>query len=148
MAVMSVNLPDDFIGNIARMGDSFDEIAEEILDAGIVPLAMEIRKNLSRHKRTGELLKALKVKSSRKYQGVWRKTLTFDGSVKGKSYNRVKRSGKVVQEEYRNFQKALALEYGTSNQPATPVIRPAVLASEKKVSDNMQQALNQEVDKL
>ena len=46
----------------------------------------------------------------------------------------------------RNMEKLAYMEYGTSHQRATPVIGPAIAASEGGVLEAMQEVFNREVD--
>jgi HK97 gp10 family phage protein len=149
MGKMTVTVPTGLIDKLARLGNRSGEVAAKMLNAGINPLEDQIRKNAAKHKQTGEMNDALKRrKAGIGKNGVWSIHLTFDGSAKGKKYNRRNKSGRVVrQEDYRNYQKALALEYGTSKQSATPFMRPAVISSESECIANMQEVFNREVQK-
>ena len=61
--------------------------------------------------------------------------LTAEGASTKSTYTR--ENGKV--EPFRNYQKALALEYGNSHQPARPFMQSAVNSSEDKVLEKMQE---------
>lgn len=153
MAQFIVHPPESLIKQLNSLGNRTDDISKQMLNEGIKPLKKELQKNLVKHKQSGELFESLQEKSpSKTKDGTWRKLLTFDGEAKGKSYNRKgssKRKGGYYtkKEAYRNYQKVLALEYGTAKQPATPVIRPSVITAEDACIQQMQNVFDREVSK-
>ena len=62
----------------------------------------------------------------------------------GWKYARTKKNA-GTKERLRNMEKLVYLEYGTSKQPATPVLTKAIKDSEPKVLRKMQEVFNREV---
>lgn len=124
MAKLTVSPPDDFIKALEKMG-KLDEIAPRMLNAGIEPIAKAVKKNLQKHSQSGALVDSVIVgKPKKNKEGIWTARVTFKGyDKKTKVANQI---------------KAIALEYGTSDQSATPFIRPAVIETEKESVQAMQ----------
>lgn len=87
---------------------------------------------------TGELISSIKRKTKKTVNGAYIGYLTAEGASTKSTYTR--ENGKV--EPFRNYQKALALEYGNSHQPARPFMQSAVNSSEDKVLEKMQEVFN------
>ena len=136
----------DFPSNLQKLINNavnFDKIAPQIIEETI-PLAEKAMKNELRvHKQTGELIASIKGKKYNDHNGY----ITATGTAKGKKYNKKNKSG-TKQVAYRNYQKLLALEYGTSKQTATPFLEKAVNACEDKIIEKAQEILENGVSKL
>ncbi|MBQ3600568.1 MAG: hypothetical protein II992_05100 [Lachnospiraceae bacterium] len=136
----------DFPNNLQKLindAANFDKIAPKIIEETI-PLAEKSMKNALRsHKQTGELIGSIKGKKQNDRYGY----ITATGIAKGKKYNKKNKSG-TKQVAYRNYQKLLALEYGTSKQTATPFLEKAVNACEDKIIEKAQEILENGVSKL
>lgn len=141
MAQMTVYSPDALMEQLTKVGN-VDAYAPKILDAGIQPLYKKIKENAHKHHSTGAMAMSAKVKKAKKdKKGVWSQKVQFDG------YDKSRPATPSDPRGVPNARKAMSLEYGTSKQPATPFIRPAVVATEQECIDNMQEALNREVGK-
>lgn len=137
MANMQINTPTDLMDQLLKLSNQIDVIAPLMLDEAIEPLHKQMIASAIKHKKTGEMLKGLKVnKAIKDKKGVWRKKIFFDG------YDRTKLT------PVPNAIKVFAIEYGSSQQEATPFIRPSVAITENQVNEKMQEVFNREVDRL
>lgn len=150
MARLDIDFPDDFFQELDGM---FDEAAPKMIDKALPIYKDAMEDSLSKSistapedvkRQTGDLIKSVITKEAERtktdaYIGV----VTFEGSSKKTTY---KRRGKA--EPFRNFQKALGLEYGTSRgQTARPFLQRATNSCEKEVIDVMQEVFNKEVER-
>lgn len=139
MAQITIHSPDNLMLQLSRLGD-VDEYAPEILNAGIDPLFKKIKENAEKYRRTGEMAKSLKKKKAKKdRRGKWTQRVQFEG------YDKTRKPTPSDPRGVPNARKAMSLEYGTSKQPATPFIRPAVIQTERECINAMQEAFNREV---
>ncbi len=132
MASFSYDVPDDFIKQLGNLAD-IDRYAPLMIDGAIPILEQQVKVELSRHKVTGYLLKSIKTTKTKKT-----KAGVYSASVEPSGTDR---------KGVRNAEKMLYLEYGTSRQPATPVLTKAVKDSEKEVLTTMQAIFDREVGK-
>lgn len=132
MASFSYDVPDDFIKQLGNLAD-IDRYAPLMIDGAIPILEQQVKVELSRHKVTGDLLKSIKTTKTKKT-----KAGVYSASVEPSGTDR---------KGVRNVEKMLYLEYGTSRQPATPVLTKAVKDSEKEVLTTMQAIFDREVGK-
>lgn len=147
MAKFSFQLPDQFMEQLKRCAN-IDEIAPKMIDEALPIVERAFIKNLEPHRDTGELIKNLKILPAKKYKnGAWGGVVTATGIDQGKYYIRKRALGERKKEGFRNYQKLIALEYGTSRQRPTPVIDKTVRDAEKDVIDTMQAAFEREVSK-
>lgn len=143
MGSFSLDFPSDF-QKIIEDQANMDRIAPKILDETL-PIAEAAMKNaLQDHNDTGDLLKSIQSKKKSNSNGHFG-YVTAIGTAKGKTYNRKQRN-RTKQEPYRNYQKLLALEYGTSKQNATPFLDKAISDCEDKVIEQAQKVIENEVD--
>lgn len=130
MAKFIVNPPDDLVKALERMGN-LDEVAPRMLLAGIEPITKAVKRNLRKHEQSGALIDSVTAGKPKKGKDeVWSVRVSFRGyDKKTKVPNQV---------------KAVALEYGTTDQTATPFIRPAVISAEKESVQAMQDVFEYE----
>ena len=142
MAKADIQMPDDFLEKISRLGKEFDSVAESVLEAGGEIVLERARGNLS-----GAVGRGTKYKS--------RSTGELEGSI-GLSPARLNKEGnhdiKVGFAEPRsdgisNAKLATILEYGKHGQPAKPFMKPAKSSSKAAAIAAMQKKLEEEVDK-
>ncbi len=125
MASFEFDIPDDFLNELILT----DEIAEEMINGALSIYQKAIQRSLSRHKRTGALIDSVKVKKAKKTRnGAHIGQVTFDG-----------KDGKGVP----NIVKAIAIQYGTSKQSATPFMESAQNDCEQEAIDKMQEIYNE-----
>lgn len=149
MANFNVVWSDDFQEQLKNMGAKFDEIAPQMIDEAAPILEESMKKKLINHKDSGDLIESIKVKKAKPVKGGgYYGYVTATGIAKGKVYKRARKKGGYSIENYRNYQKMLALEFGTSKQDPTPFLQSTVNDAESKVIDKMQEVFNREVEKL
>ena len=124
MAKADIQMPENFLKSIQRLGSEEDRIAESVLEAGAEVVETSVRSRLSGvigsgtklpSRSTGQLLSSLGV-----------------STVGGKS----------------NAKIANILEYGRHGQPAKPFLKPAKTASKSACIEAMRQKFDEEVQKL
>ena len=142
MAKAEIQMPEEFLEKISRLGKEFDSVAESVLEAGGEVVLERARGNLS-----GAVGRGTKYKS--------RSTGELEGSI-GLSPARLNKEGnhdiKVGFAEPRsdgisNAKLATILEYGKHGQPAKPFMKPAKSSSKAAAIAAMQRKLEEEVDK-
>lgn len=136
MAVFDFDFPDNMFDDVLNI---FDETAPKMIDEALPIYESAVKSELQPHRDTGELISSIKCKKAKKtVNGAYIGYLTAEGASTKSTYTR--ENGKV--EPFRNYQKALALEYGNSHQPARPFMQSAVNNSEDKVLEKMQEVFN------
>lgn len=142
MAKADIQMPDEFLEKISRLGKEFDAVAESVLEAGGEVVLEKVRGNLS-----GAVGRGTKYKS--------RSTGELEASM-GLSPAKLNKDGnhdiKVGFAEPRsdggsNAKLATILEYGKHGQPPKPFMKPAKSASKAAAIAAMQRKLEEEVNK-
>jgi HK97 gp10 family phage protein len=132
MAKFSFSMPEEFIEKIEKMSD-IDKIAPKMIDEATPIVVESIRKNLASHKDTGDLDESVKAKKSKKMRN-------------GGYYGRVSFEGYGSTDDHvPNMIKAIALEYGSTQQDAQPFMDKSVKDVEQEVYDKMQDVFDKEV---
>ena len=144
MAKVKIQMPDEFLEKLAKLGDKTDVFIPEVLEAGGEVLLQQAKSNLSavvgrgtkkKSHSTGELIASL---------GLSPAMQTRDGSgwdVKV-GFKEPRSDGSS------NAKIAATLEYGKHGQPAKPFMKPAKVQSERRVVDVMQEKFREEVEGL
>ena len=133
MAKMSVSGLDEYIDKLSKLGSKMPEVAKRAVQAGVNPLADEVRKQLEKSLQgskfsTGDLLDSLGVTPvGVDKNGVYNAKVGFSG------YDR---------KGVPNALKARAMESGTSRQPKKPFMRPAVNRAKKRVLEEMGKSID------
>lgn len=151
MAYFNFEISPEFLKQIGRLAD-VDRIAPKMLEEA-VPIVEEKLRNAIKtsHSRTGDLYKSIQSFKPRKTKsGAWIISAAPTGRANklkraGKVYKRSKSGRKTSGVALYNDDKLFYLEYGTSKQPATPVITKVVKDSEPAVLAKMQEVFNREV---
>lgn len=142
---MTAQMPDDIIANFRKLGDKIvNEVAPKMAQGGAEVLAEAIRVNTEKHNRTGDLAQSVTVgKPKKDKNGVWRCSVYF----KGKSKNVQGDDGAIRTRKtpVTNSSIAMHLEYGTSEQPATPIVRNALESSKSKIEGRIRYEFKREV---
>lgn len=143
MAKAEVQMPEELLTRLSRLGSKSDEIAEKMLEAGGEVLLARVKSNLSSvvgkdtkyaSKSTGELERSLGLSPAK---------LDRDGNHNIKvGFSEPRSDGGS------NAQIANIIEYGKHGQPAKPFLKPAKSASKASVVDAMTRTFEQEVSKL
>ena len=146
MAKLEITWDDDF-EQLLKRAANFDDIAPKMIDSATPHLEKSIKKRLERHRETGELIKSIEAKkASRLRNGGYYGYVTATGVAKGRVYKRARKNGGYSVENYRNYQKMLALEFGTSKQSPTPFLQSAVNDVETACLNAMQNTFNREME--
>ena len=141
MARLSITPDDELLRKLDVMAD-VDNIQKKMLKAAAPHLLNAVSRRLQEHKRTGNLIKSLKIsrpkrtKKEKKYYVLIAPEGYDDRKLKNGNVDRVS-----------NAQKMMALEYGTKKQTATPFISAATRDAEDAVMQAMRDVFEQEVSK-
>jgi len=137
MAKLSITLPEDLQIKLSKLGDKTDEICEKVLEAGGEVVLKQVKSNLHASlsgKSTGQLESSLGISPVR---------LNRDGNFDVKiGFSENRNDGKS------NAMLASVLEYGKHNQPPQPFMKPAQTQSKRAAIAAMENALNEEINKL
>ena len=140
MAKVQVQMPDEFLEKISKLGKRTDEITERALQAGARVVEAQFRTNLSssigqgtkyESRSTGELERSL---------GITKVRVGKDGNHDIKVGFAEPRS-----DGESNAKIANILEYGRHGQPAKPFLKPAKSASKSAAIEAMKRKLEEEV---
>lgn len=132
MAKFSFEVPQEFIKQLGKLAD-VDRIAPQMIDEAMPILESNLKKELAKHKRTGDMVGSVKK--------------TKAGKTKTDAYYAVVRPTGKDRKGVRNMEKLVYAEYGTANQPPTPMLTKAIKDSEAPCLDKMQEVFNREVNK-
>ena len=143
MPKIEMQLPEQFLLKLSRLGDKTDEIIPKVLEAGGKVVLARVRSNLSavvgrgtkrKSRSTGELERSLGLSPAKQ------KRDGSDWDIKvGWSEPRRGKGGS-------NAKIAAILEYGKQGQPAKPFLKPAKSQSRKAAIDAMKEQLDREVE--
>lgn len=138
-----MKMPDEFLLKISRLDNKTDEIIPKVLEAGGKVVEEKVKSNLQgiigsnikeESRSTGELVSAL---------GVSPTMMDKDGNFNVKvGFSEPRSNGKS------NAMIASVLEYGKSNQPPKPFLKPAKSTSKKACIDAMIEAFDKEVENI
>ena len=128
MAKFAFDYPKELMEQLDRAADP-DRIAKAMIDAATPTLVKNVKKELYAHIRTGSMVDSVKRTKAKKYKN-------------GSGYYGVVRPTSKDGKGVRNMEKLAHMEYGTSHQPATPILSKALQASEKEVTEIMQDTYN------
>ena len=129
MARFSFDIPDSLIHQLERLG-TIDEVAPKMLKAGSYILYDEITARATDHYLTGDMTDSIS---------------PTEPVIKGLGHSIVIRPTGRDGNGVRNMEKMAYLEYGTSHQPSTPVITPAISACEDQVIETMTDIFEKEL---
>lgn len=143
MAKATMNMPEEFLLKLSRLGEKTDEILPRVLEAGGEVVEAKMKSNLQavigrgtkeESRSTGELISALGVSSAKQDR---------DGNFNVKvGFIEPRSDGKS------NSMIAGVLEYGKSGQPPKPFLKPAKSASKKACIEAMKAKLESEVNHI
>lgn len=143
MAKTVMKMPEEFLLKISRLRDKTDEIIPKVLEAGGKIVEEKVKSNLQsvigtnikeESRSTSELVSAL---------GVSPALIDKDGNYNVKvGFSEPRSDGKS------NSMIAGVLEYGKSNQPPKPFLKPAISSNKKACISAMIDAFDKEVEKI
>lgn len=143
MAKADIQMPDDFLEKLSRLGSRTDEISERVLEAGGEIVLAKTKSNLASvigsgtaydSRTTGELERSL--------------GLTPVKVDKNGNHNIKLGFSEPRSDGGSNAKIANILEYGKSGQRAKPFLKPAKSASKAAAEDAMKRKFQEEVDKI
>ena len=145
MGKFDFEIDQDFVKKLLGLSDP-DEYVPQILDSAIPILEESVKSELSKHKRTSQLINSVKkTKASKSPNGGYFVCVMPTG--KSESYL----DGKGVLRKYkvpvRNMEILAHLEYGTSKQKPTPILTKAYKDSYNSVMAKMQEEFGKVVVK-
>lgn len=147
MASFDVHGVDEFLARLDKLG-RFDEMAPEMMGAGMEVLQKEVVAEASKHRDTGEMVESIHPTSiSRNTNGGYYMCTRPTGYASGKTWKNA-RKGKGEgkgRTRVRNMEKLIWLEYGVKGRPATPVITKAVIRAEPGVLAAMRAVFKRKV---
>lgn len=132
MAKFDFEIPPDFFKQLGRLED-VERIAPKMIDEAIPILEQNVKREIAKHKRTGDLYKSIKTTKAKM-------------TKKGGFYAAVRPTGSDSK-GVRNMEKLAYLEFGTSKQSPTPVLTKAIKDSQEPVMRKMQEVFEREVKK-
>lgn len=132
MGKFSFTIPDDFVKQLGNLAD-VDRIAPTMIDEAMPILERKLKQELSKHKRTGDMIDSVKK--------------TKAGKTRTDAYFAIVRPTGTDRKGVRNMEKLAHAEYGTSKQPPTPILTKALKDSEPAVLEKMQEVFSREVNK-
>ena len=151
MAQSKAVLPTEVIKQLETLEREADSIIDKMLDAGVQALKPEIERNLrwsiQGEYATGELEKSLVVKNIKggklSYKG---RFVTFNGNSR---LQRAK-NGRIYKRKTpaRLNEIAAVLEYGKSDQPPRPFLRPAFIEKNEAIVQAMEEVFDRETKKF
>lgn len=143
MAKADIQMPDDFLEKLSRLGSRTDEISKRVLEAGGEIVLAKTKSNLASvigsgtaydSRTTGELERSL--------------GLTPVKVDKNGNHNIKLGFSEPRSDGGSNAKIANILEYGKSGQRAKPFLKPAKSASKAAAEDAMKRKFQEEVDKI
>ena len=145
MGKFDFEVDQDFVKKLLELSDP-DEYVPQILDSAIPILEESVKSELSKHKRTSQLINSVKkTKASKSPNGGYFVCVMPTG--KSDSYI----DGKGVLRKYkvpvRNMEILAHLEYGTSKQKPTPILTKAYKDSYNEIMAKMQEEFGKVVVK-
>ena len=135
----------EFIKSLGRLAD-IDRVAPKMIDAATPVLVRNVKREMQNHKRTGAMLNSVKATKAK-----LTKKGGYFASVRptGTSQDYINESGKKHKrkEPVRNMEILAHLEYGTKDQPATPILPKALNDSRSEIEQIMAQTFKEEMSK-
>lgn len=125
--------------------NNYDEIAQEILEESVPVLTKNLKAELQKHKRTGIMLGSIKASGAKKNAYGWYITVRPTGYSRKYMDNNGKVHDRKEGQKVRNMALLAHMEYGTREQPATPVIQKVHNDSRDEVHKIAQEVFEREV---
>lgn len=129
MSKLDFQISPEFIKQLGKLAD-VERIAPKMIDEAIPILEKNVKSEVGKHKRTGDMVNSVKH--------------TKAGKNKYGYYACVRPTGKD-RKGVRNMEKLVYAEHGTSKQSPTPMLTKAIKDSEAPVTDKMQEVFKREV---
>lgn len=130
MGKFDFEIPQGFLDTLGRMQD-VDRIAPKMIDGAIPILEERVKREVGKHRRTGDMVNSIK--------------RTKAGKTRGGGYFATVRPTGKDRKGVRNMEKLAYAEYGTSKQDSTPMLTKATKDSEEEVLNRMQEIFEEEM---
>ncbi len=121
-----------FLRQLGRLAE-VEKYAPKMIDGAVPILSKNVKTELAKHKRTGDMLNSVRLTKSKK-------------NKKGQWYAVVRPTGKD-RDGVRNMEKLAHAEYGTKNQSPTPILSKAINDSKPEVEAKMREVFEEEIKK-
>lgn len=152
MAYATMTFDDSLMNDLQNISNTEEIIPKMLNEAGEITLRNYVKEIKSKHKVTGDLWKSIvkfKPIFNAKY-GYWKISCCPTGKAKslrqsGHVYKRSKSGTMTRGVSMYNSDKMFFLEFGTSNQSATPVLEKITRDSETQVIEKLQEVYNREI---
>ena len=145
MGKFDFEIDQDFVKKLLELSDP-DEYVPQILDSAIPILEESVKSELSKHKRTSQLINSVKkTKASKSPNGGY--FVCVMTTEKSESYLDRKGVLRKYKVPVRNMEILAHLEYGTSKQKPTPILTKAYKDSYNSVMAKMQEEFGKVVVK-
>ena len=143
MAKADIQMPDDFLEKLSRLGSRTDEISKRVLEAGGEIVLAKTKSNLASVIGSGTAYDS-------RTTGELERSLGLTPVKVDKNGNHNIKLGFSEPRSYggSNAKIANILEYGKSGQRAKPFLKPAKSASKAAAEDAMKRKFQEEVDKI
>lgn len=150
MAQSKAVLPTEVIKQLETLEREADSIIDKMLDAGVQAVRPDVETKLKSaitgEYATGELEKSIVVKRKKYKNGDAAKVICFRGN------SRVQRAknGRIYKRKTpaRLNEIAAVLEYGKSDQPPRPFLRPAFIEKNEAIVQAMEEVFDRETKKF
>lgn len=143
MARATIKMPEEFILKLSRLGNKTDEIISDALEAGGKVVLSQVRSNLS-----AVIGKGTKYKSRSKGKLLSSLGLSPAKLDKNNNYNVKVGFSEPHDSKATNAMLANILEYGKSEQPPKPFLRPAKRKSRDACIEAMKAKIESEIQKI
>lgn len=131
MGSFDFSIPDDFIRQLEQAAN-VEELSKKMLNEAAPIVVEEMKKECEKHTRTRQMKDSVK------------QTVKAGASKQGGYITVVRPHGKD-DKGIRNMDKLAYNEFGTSKQPADPLMKRVLIHSENQVIRKMQEVYNREV---
>lgn len=143
MAKVDIQMPEEFLTRMSKLGSNFDAVAESVLEAGGDVVLRKVKSNLSSVIGSGTKYESRSMGELESALGLTPAKTDKNGNHNIKvGFAEPRRDGKS------NAMIANIIEYGKHGQPAKPFLKPAKSASKAACKAAMQQKFDEEVKKL
>ena len=149
MTSFKAELPTELIRQFEELGNSIEDIADKMTEAGANTVLPQVNRNLEKSAasgyETGELRRSIIIKRFKGKNGIGR-VITFSGTSKER---RAAKNGKVYprKKPQRLNEIAAVLEYGRSGQAPRPFLRTAFIEKEHDIAAAMEEIFDKETRK-
>lgn len=132
---MEIDLTEQIEAMFKQVRSKVDSAIPKALKGGLQIIETSLLQELEKHRVSGDLIESVVIIPPTRSK--------FNSGF----YGVVTVTGKGKKVAYQNYKKVLALEYGTSQQDATPVLRPTLIKCQEDVQAKVVEILQKELEK-